>query len=219
MTKLLQAINAQAQLAQFELHGEQGEQIAQFLQLLHSWGSRIRLTGDHSPAQVVHRQLPDAFYLAKELARQTPSERGEDAIDVGCGAGLPSIPLLVLRPRLALTLLEPNHRRCAFMRTALYELGLAATISNTRLESAGNLAFETVWSRATWSPEQWLGRATPLTKQGGLVFCFAVRPADLPLRPPAGLIVEGQTSYRLSDGTPRLLARYRRVPSTDVVDG
>jgi 16S rRNA (guanine527-N7)-methyltransferase len=207
MTDLTSAIRAQADAAQYPLDEPECRRILQFLSLLDSWGRRIRLTGDHSPEQVVCRQLQDAFHLANELSREAPAE----SIDVGCGAGLPSIPLLILRPETRLTLLEPNHRRCAFMRTAIHELGLTATIDSKRLESHAKDSYQTAWSRATWSPKEWLERAVSLTIEGGRVLCFTVRPADLPLKTPEGLIFDGETTYHLDEGTPRLLARYRRI--------
>src|ERR1700736_1850786 len=46
-------------------------------------------------------------------------------IDVGSGGGLPGLPLRLARPDLALTLLEANRRKAAFLVQAAATLGLA----------------------------------------------------------------------------------------------
>ena len=72
---------------------------------------------------LVGEHFPDAFALARKL------EQPARVIDVGSGGGLPAIPLALLRPRLAITLVEPIAKKAAFLRTAIRELGLGDRVS------------------------------------------------------------------------------------------
>ena len=59
-------------------------------------------------------------------------------IDVGSGGGLPGLPLRLARPDLALTLLEANQRKAAFLVQACATLGLAdVEVVARRAEEAG----------------------------------------------------------------------------------
>src|ERR1700716_2133171 len=60
-------------------------------------------------------------------------------IDVGSGGGLPGLPLRLARPDLALTLLEANQRKAAFLVQAVATLGLAnVEVVAPRAEDAGH---------------------------------------------------------------------------------
>jgi 16S rRNA (guanine527-N7)-methyltransferase len=50
--------------------------------------------------------------------------QGSSVVDVGSGAGLPGIPLAILRPDLDVVLLEPLLRRADFLTGVVEELGL-----------------------------------------------------------------------------------------------
>lgn len=57
---------------------------------------------------------------------------GSTVVDVGSGAGLPGIPLAVLRPDLDLVLLEPLLRRADFLTETVAELGLSDRVRVVR---------------------------------------------------------------------------------------
>jgi 16S rRNA (guanine527-N7)-methyltransferase len=60
-------------------------------------------------------------------------------IDIGSGGGLPGLPLRLARPDIALTLLEANQRKAAFLVQAAATLGLAdVEVVARRAEDAGH---------------------------------------------------------------------------------
>lgn len=60
-------------------------------------------------------------------------------IDVGSGGGLPGLPLKLARPELAVTLLEANHRKTAFLTAAAGRLQLEGVeVVTARAEEAGH---------------------------------------------------------------------------------
>ncbi len=90
-----------------------------------------------------------------------PAE-GSSVLDVGSGAGLPGIPLAILRPDLRITLLEPLLRRSEFLTEVVDELGLAdrVTVERGRAEMISG-SFGAVTARAV-AP---LGKLISLTRR------------------------------------------------------
>src|SRR5205814_10682666 len=122
-----------------------------------------------TPEALVAEHLPDAFALAAALPGAAR------VIDVGSGGGLPAIPLAVLRPPLAITLVEPIAKKAAFLRTAVRDLGLAArvTVQARRAEAIARGApesFGVAISRATMPPQAWVELAERLVPAGGRIF-------------------------------------------------
>lgn len=187
---------------------EQVDRLLAYLALVERWGRRLNLTGRPERAVLVERQLPDALVLAGLLG--TDRIAGGGALDVGAGAGLVGIPLALLRPRLRVGLVESSRRKCAFLRTAVHELGLAADVHEGRLEGMTLPLAQLVLSRATWPPGVWARLGAPLLERGGLLVAFLTRE-----EPPevAGLLLEEVADYRLRDGRPRRLALWRRSGS------
>src|ERR1700757_3588528 len=103
---------------------------------------------------------------------------GESArvADVGSGAGLPGIPLLLARPDLRLTLIEPMRRRCDFLREVVDELGLDADVVRGRAEDAAvrksSVPFDAVVCRALASLDQVTDWCLPLVRDGGLLLAI-----------------------------------------------
>jgi len=58
-------------------------------------------------------------------------------VDVGSGGGMPGLPLKAVRPDLAVTLLEADRRKAAFLVDASARLGLDVAVVAERAETAG----------------------------------------------------------------------------------
>ena len=142
------------------------EQLEAFEALVRRWRERTDLVAGEGDA------LREVLFLdAYALSRAPLIPDGSRVIDVGAGAGAPSLPLALLRPDLHLVLLEPRRRRVAFMRTALGALGLAARVRvvEGRLgeEPAPELrgAFDVALSRATFAAAEWRRRGPALARR------------------------------------------------------
>jgi 16S rRNA (guanine527-N7)-methyltransferase len=115
---------------------------------------------------------------------------GARVVDVGSGAGLPGIPLGLLRPDLTLTLVEPMARRVEFLEEAVAELGAPWRVIRGRAEEKAVAAavgdVDVVTARAVAALPRlvgWcLGLMRPGTRLVALVGARAIQ--DLPsLRP------------------------------------
>jgi 16S rRNA (guanine527-N7)-methyltransferase len=97
--------------------------------------------------------------------------------DVGAGAGFPGLALAVALPRARVDLVESIGRKCAFMRRAVEEAGIAnATVLNTRSEdlavTGGREAYDAVTARAVGRLSTLAELASPLLKPNGVLIAW-----------------------------------------------
>jgi 16S rRNA (guanine527-N7)-methyltransferase len=113
--------------------GSAGRLYEHFL-LVEDWNTRINLTGIVSPVEAAIKHYVDSLSCLRAF---TPAQ-GASLVDVGSGAGFPGIPLKLVRPDIALTLIESNGKKAGFLREACRELRLeGANVAQTRAEEAG----------------------------------------------------------------------------------
>ena len=58
-------------------------------------------------------------------------------VDVGTGAGFPSVPLKIMRPDIELTLLDSLNKRLKFLAELCERLGITCEIVHSRAEDGG----------------------------------------------------------------------------------
>ena len=98
---------------------------------------------------------------------------GKSVVDVGSGAGFPGLPLKLLRPSIALTLLDAQKKRVDFLHELCCELGQEVLCVHARAEEAGaaggNLreAFDYAVSRAVAELKTLCELCLPLVVPGG----------------------------------------------------
>lgn len=168
--------------------------------LVETWNARQNLTGGKDAQSRAEILFADAVVLDDpELLPE-----GARFVDVGAGAGAPAIPLLLARPDLRATLVEPRRLRVAFLRTAIgaLELGDRCVVLEQRLAGDGvpGMPFDVALSRATFAPAEWLRRAVGLAPRAVAMV------AGEPL-PDGERLAERR--YRLPfSGSPRALGLY-----------
>ena len=179
-----------------------------YVGLVARWNRRTALVGPSGGPALLEVLLADALVLAAE-----PELLGDarHLLDVGAGAGAPLIPLLLLRPNLRATALEPRRRRVTFLRLAAGSLpGLTERLDvlEGRVDPAGPeppAPADLAMSRATFPPEQWLRLAPRLAPEGLLLA------ARVPTPWPETLRVTARRAYTLPSGAPRLLLRFAQA--------
>ena len=102
------------------------KQLGQFATYYHElidWNRRVNLTRITDLSEVQVKHFLDS--LTVTLALKPPLNAPEfTCIDVGSGAGLPGIPLKIVLPDIALTLLEATAKKADFLRYVTGKLGL-----------------------------------------------------------------------------------------------
>ena len=119
-----------------------------YLRLMEKWNKAINLTAVRDPAEMVTKHLLDSLSIL-------PYVQAERCIDVGSGGGLPGIPLAIVRPDLAVTLLDSNGKKSRFQFQAATALKLSnITVVNKRVEQfQPEQLFDQIISRAFSSIE------------------------------------------------------------------
>lgn len=165
------------------------EQFSIYLELLIKWGSVHRLVGSTDPGWIVEHLFLDSLLFLSVLPRETRS-----ILDFGAGAGLPGIPIAVVRPEAGITLLEARRRRASFLAASIRELGLtSARVVAARAEDMTaelGATFDAVVMRCAGRLDETLPLAAKFVKEGGLVVA-AGPPKPSPLKLGQWLTVPG----------------------------
>lgn len=128
------------------LSERQGQQVAAYIDLLLLWNQKVNLTSITEPIQIISRHFGESFFAAKIAG----IEEGRLA-DVGSGAGFPGLALKIFRPRLQVTLIEPNLKKAAFLSEVVRRLDFdSVQVLRRRYEDipGGELTAEWITARA-----------------------------------------------------------------------
>jgi 16S rRNA (guanine527-N7)-methyltransferase len=122
------------------------DRLSQYIGLLDKWNRTHNLTAIRDPVQMVTHHLLDSLAILAHL----PAQARLRVLDIGSGGGLPGIPLAIARQDWHVVLLDSNHKKAAFLRQAVIELGLAnAQVSDARAQDYDpDTLFDVVVSRA-----------------------------------------------------------------------
>ena len=139
--------------------------------LLGEWNERMNLTAITDPVDVAQKHFADSLAALPYL------KPGMAVIDVGTGAGFPGVPLLIMEPRLQLTLADSLQKRLTFLDALLKELDLPAELVHGRAEDLGQdrryrERFDGALSRAVASLPVLLELTTPFVKVGGAAIAY-----------------------------------------------
>lgn len=103
----------------FAVSAAQRAQFARYLDLLNKWNQVHNLTAVRDPEEQVSRHVLDCLAVLPYI------EDAATLADIGSGAGLPALMLAIMRPQLAVTALESNGKKAAFIRETVRVLALA----------------------------------------------------------------------------------------------
>jgi len=119
------------------------EKLVAYLKLLLKWNTTYNLPAIQEPARMLGLHLLDSLAIVPYIAP-------DRLLDVGSGGGLPGIPVAVAVPDARVTLLDSNGKKCAFLRQAAIELGLAnIEVVHSRVEAyKPEACFRQIVSRA-----------------------------------------------------------------------
>jgi 16S rRNA (guanine527-N7)-methyltransferase len=138
-----------------------------YLDLLLEWQRVHRLVGSASTTWIVEKLFVDSLLFLRVL----PTAFGA-LLDLGSGAGIPGIPLKIVRPETKLTMIESRRRRASFLSTVVRELRLEDTrvICERAERAARDLArtFDAVVLRCAGDPGEVLPLAIQFLRPGGV---------------------------------------------------
>jgi 16S rRNA (guanine527-N7)-methyltransferase len=148
--------------ARAELFGGGSETISKYVDILASRGIDWGVVGPREGERLWER------HILNSIAGAALFPEGATVVDVGSGAGLPGIPLAILRPDLRVTLLESLLRRGNFLELAVEELGLADRVRVVRGRAEEHRErYLVVASRAVAPLPRLVGWCAPLMSGNG----------------------------------------------------
>jgi 16S rRNA (guanine527-N7)-methyltransferase len=172
------------------------------LEILIKWQKTHRLVGSTETSWLIDNVLLHSIAFLAGIPEGTSS-----IVDIGSGAGVPGIPIAIVRRDTSVTLLEARGRRASFLSTVVRELQLErAVVIHSRAEALGaeyHGRFDVAVIRCAGPVETMLGRAMRLVRPGGMVVVSA---------PPVATGVVDESSDRVTVQTARGGRAFLRYP-------
>ena len=154
------------------LTDEQIEKFYNFYSLLIEWNEKFNLTAITEMEEVIVKHFLDSVVCYTLLPQ------GAKIIDIGAGAGFPSLPLKILRPDLQVLLIDSVNKKVTFQQEVINKLNLANTkAEHTRAEDLANKkeyreSFDACVSRAVAQLNTLVEYSLPFIKTGGTMFAY-----------------------------------------------
>lgn len=169
---------------------EERRRFSRYLELLLQWDKVHDLTGLKSAHDVVRNLFLDSLLFLIPMPKRRPLR----VVDIGSGAGIPGLPLRIVDPEIALTLIESRQKRVSFLATVRRELGLDDVHvregrAERLLEEHGDLrgAFGCVLLRGVRPTPALLTTCQSYLNPGGMLIVAGPPTAKAPALPEDGL--------------------------------
>lgn len=142
-----------------------------YLDMIKKWSRAYNLTSIKDDREIIVKHFIDSISYIKAIP-----DNARTLLDVGSGAGFPGVPLKIIRPGLAVYLLEPSRKKSSFLKNLIKELGLSGIhvvgcrIEDYSPEDKGFPAkFDIIATRALFKTDQFIEKALPFCSERGLL--------------------------------------------------
>lgn len=146
------------------------EQFEIYYEFLVEENSKYNLTAITEKNEVAIKHFLDCVVFEKQL------EKNSTVVDVGAGAGFPSLPLKILRPDLNVVMIDSLNKRVNFLNTLIEKLNLTNIKAlHFRAEDFANgnrEKFDYAVSRAVANLSSLCEYCLPLVKVGGKMLAY-----------------------------------------------
>jgi 16S rRNA (guanine527-N7)-methyltransferase len=150
-----------------EVYGAQFPAINRYVDILTSTAVEWGLLGPREADRIWNRHILNCAALGDLIAADS------SVADVGSGAGLPGIPLALMRPDLRVTLIEPLLRRFTFLDQTVADLGIADRVQVVRSRAEDHhQTYDFVVARALAPLDRLIDWCNPLRTKGGVILAL-----------------------------------------------
>lgn len=177
------ALERHAPQYELELAPAAVRHLTNYYRLVNTWSARLHLVAPCTPEAFAAR------HVLESLAALHFMPTGARFIDVGAGAGLPSLPCLLARADLGATLVEASTKKVIFLLEAISQLGLrgraevrAERFERTSAPPAGFVTCRALERFTELLPQlvAWSPPASTLLLFGGPALAEKIEGLDLP---------------------------------------
>jgi len=135
------------------------EKLLAFMALLKEWSGTYNLVAPREREFLLTRHLLDSLSIAPWL-------REGSLLDVGTGAGLPGLPLAIIKPEMEVTLLDSAGKKIRFIRHVDRTLKLGNIHPlHQRIEDLSGAVYANITSRAFASLREFVEAVRPCADQ------------------------------------------------------
>ena len=207
----------------FELTDQQKDQFQRYFQLLVEWNEKINLTAITAEDEVYLKHFYDS--LAPILQGHLKNEPIA-LLDIGAGAGFPSLPMKILFPQLEVTIIDSLNKRIQFLHLLAEVLGLKGVhFYHGRAEDFAQdkhfrAQFDLVTARAVARMQVLSELTIPFLKVGGRLIALKASSAEDELKQAKNALnllfakVLENVDYQLPNGDPRTLTIVEKKKET-----
>ena len=196
---------------------EQAEKYVRLFDFMIEYNKNVNLTAITEFEEVVIKHFVDSVMPFTML--DIPS--GASFIDVGTGAGFPSLPLLIYRSDLRGTLCDSLNKRCVYLEKACTELDIKAEVIHARSEELGRIQrekYDFSTARAVAAMPVLSEYCIPFVKVGGSFIALKSINEDITAANNAVSLLGGEKmtvrDYKLPNGDDRRLVITKKVRNT-----
>lgn len=152
------------------LNVEQIKNLLLFVNLVAKWNATHNLTAINDAEEVVIKHLLDSLSVHPYFDKQKYlTDQPLHIADIGCGAGLPSVPLAIVYPMAHFTLIDANFKKIAFLNEAKRQLNLQnINPIHGRVEQLSDKTFDLVTCRAFSSLSNFVNMTQHLLDTNGI---------------------------------------------------
>ena len=212
-------------LAEQDIHlsDQQKVQFERYFELLVEWNEKINLTAITEKEEVYLKHFYDSIApILQGLIENQPIK----LLDIGAGAGFPSLPMKILYPHLDVTIIDSLNKRINFLNLLAQELGLENVhFYHGRAEDLAQdknfrAQFDIVTARAVARMQVLSELTVPYLKVGGKLLALKASNALEELTEAKNALnllfskVEDNLSYTLPNGDPRYITIVEKKKET-----
>lgn len=206
---------------EIEISAESINMLDTLSEMLIEKNKSVNLTAIKDADGVLIRHLLDSLLVFKYM----DFARGASVIDVGCGAGFPSLPMLIARNDLNITFLDSTAKKLDFISSVLAKLNLKGEVCHGRAEelSKENVSRETfdfALARAVANLPSLCELTLPFVKPGGFFIAMKGKEGEEELEQAKvaiktlGARTESFNSFVLPDGSSRTIIVIKKISQT-----
>lgn len=136
-----------------------------YLEELKKWNKTYNLTSIKTDEDIIIKHFLDSLLYLKAVP-----EGNISVMDVGSGAGFPGIPIKIMRPEIAMYLVEPTRKKASFLRHIISVLKLEdIVVVEKRVEDLESMDVDVAATRALFDIKDFCKKVSPVLERGGML--------------------------------------------------